>query len=78
VRPGLTATHLSGISIGTVPPQLFQVSDVLIVVSAATLGMVGAKMIDLTVKNTLRASSRHTPCLPSTWPRCFTWASEGA
>ena len=35
VRPGLTATHLSDISIGTVPPQLFQVSDVLIVVSVA-------------------------------------------
>ncbi|MGP8125190.1 MAG: type II secretion system F family protein [Nitrososphaerales archaeon] len=56
VHPSLAATHLSGLTIGTLPPQLFQVSDLLIVVSAAALGIIGAKMTDFTVKNTLRAS----------------------
>ncbi len=56
VRPGLSAAHLGSLSIGTIPPQLFQVSDLLIVVSAAALGIIGAKMTDFTVKNTLRAS----------------------
>jgi flagellar protein FlaJ len=56
VQPGLSAVNLSGLSIGTLPPQLFQVSDLLIVVSAAALGIIGAKMTDFTVKNTLRAS----------------------
>ncbi len=56
VRPGLSAAHLGSLSIGTVPPQLFQVSYLLIVVSAAALGIIGAKMTDFTVKNTLRAS----------------------
>ena len=57
VRPGLAAAHLGSLSIGTIPPQLFQVSDLLIVVSAAALGIIGAKMTDFTVKNTLRASA---------------------
>jgi flagellar protein FlaJ len=56
VRPGLSTAHLGSLSIGTVPPQLFQVSYLLIVVSAAALGIIGAKMTDFTVKNTLRAS----------------------
>jgi flagellar protein FlaJ len=38
-------------------PELFQAADLLIVVSAAALGIVGAKMADLTAKNTLRAST---------------------
>ena len=48
--------HLSGFSLGSLPPGLSQVSDLLIVVSAASLGLIGAKMTDLTVRNTLRAS----------------------
>ena len=38
-------------------PELFQAADLLIVVSAAALGIVGAKMADLTARNTLRAST---------------------
>lgn len=38
-------------------PELFQVANLLIVVSAAALGVVGAKMGDLTVRNTLMAST---------------------
>jgi len=56
VQPGLSTAHLSGLAIGTLSPQLFQVSDLLIVISAAALGIIGAKMTDFTVKNTLRAS----------------------
>ncbi len=56
VRPGFASLHLSGFQVGAVPPALMQVSDLLIVVSAAALGLIGAKITDLTVKNTLRAS----------------------
>jgi len=42
--------------VGAVPPGLSEVSDVLIVVSAASLGLIGAKITDFTVRNTLRAS----------------------
>ncbi|MDG6909288.1 MAG: type II secretion system F family protein [Nitrososphaerota archaeon] len=56
VAPGFSALRVSGIQLGTVPPGLPQVSDLLIVVSAASLGLIGAKISDLTVKNTLRAS----------------------
>jgi flagellar protein FlaJ len=38
-------------------PELFQAANLLIVVSAAALGIVGAKMGDLTVRNTWRAST---------------------
>lgn len=37
-------------------PGLSQVSDLLIVVSAASLGLIAAKITDLTVRNTFRAS----------------------
>ena len=53
---GVPLLHLSGFSLGSLPPGLSQVSDLLIVVSAASLGLIGAKMTDLTVRNTLRAS----------------------
>ncbi|MDE1853617.1 MAG: type II secretion system F family protein [Thaumarchaeota archaeon] len=56
VRPGLSGLHLSGFQVGSVPPGLTQVSDLLIVVSAASLGLIGAKITDLTVRNTIRAS----------------------
>lgn len=56
VAPGLSTLHLSGMQVGAVPPGLSQVSDLLIVVSAASLGLIGAKITDFTVKNTLRAS----------------------
>jgi flagellar protein FlaJ len=38
-------------------PELFQAADLLIVVTAAALGIVGAKIADLTARNTLRAST---------------------
>ena len=53
--PGLPL-HPGGFQIGPVSPELSQVSSLLIVVSAAALGVIGAKITDLTVKNTLRAS----------------------
>ena len=56
VTPGLSTLHLSGFQMGPVPPGLSQVSSLLIVVSAAALGVIGAKITDLTVRNTLRAS----------------------
>jgi archaeal flagellar protein FlaJ len=56
VAPGFATLHVSGVQLGTIPPGLSQVSDLLIVVSAASLGLIGAKITDLTVRNTLRAS----------------------
>jgi flagellar protein FlaJ len=56
IRPGFSSLHAGGLQVGAVPPGLTQVSDLLIVVSAASLGLIGAKITDLTVKNTLRAS----------------------
>lgn len=54
--PGISPLHMNGIQLGSVPPGLSQMSDLLIVVSAASLGMIGAKISDLTVRNTLMAS----------------------
>jgi archaeal flagellar protein FlaJ len=48
--------HLGGLQFGSVPPGLLQVSDLLIVVSAGSLGLIGAKVTDMTMRNTLRAS----------------------
>ena len=56
LRPGFSTLHVPGLQVGTVPPGLAEVSDVLIVVSAAALGLIGAKITDFTVRNTLRAS----------------------
>ncbi|MDG7027560.1 MAG: type II secretion system F family protein [Nitrososphaerota archaeon] len=56
LRDGVQGVHIGGFHFGAVPPGLSQVSDLLIVVSAASLGLIGAKIMDLTVKNTLRAS----------------------
>lgn len=57
VRPGLAGLHIDAVQIGAVPAALSQVSDLLIVVSAASLGLIGAKITDMTVKNTLKASA---------------------
>jgi flagellar protein FlaJ len=57
VSPGFSALRLSGVQLGSVPAGLSQVSDLLIVVSAASLGLIGAKITDLTVRNTLKASA---------------------
>jgi hypothetical protein len=56
VGPGFSTLHLSGVMVGTIPPALSQTSDLLIVVSAASLGLIGAKLTDFTVRSTLRAS----------------------
>ncbi|MDG6920070.1 MAG: type II secretion system F family protein [Nitrososphaerota archaeon] len=56
VAPGLASARLGVFHVGSVPPGLSQVSDLLIVVSAAALGLIGAKVTDLTVRNTWRAS----------------------
>jgi flagellar protein FlaJ len=51
---GLSALHIAGAQMGTAAPALSQVSDLLIVVSAASLGLIGAKLTDFTVRNTLK------------------------
>jgi archaeal flagellar protein FlaJ len=56
VGPTLAGVHIGAFQAGAIPPGLSQVSDLLIVVSAASLGLIGAKITDLTVRNTLRAS----------------------
>ena len=56
VAPGFSALHVTGVQAGGIPTGLTQISDLLIVVAAASLGLIGAKMTDLTVRNTLRAS----------------------
>ncbi|MBI3858810.1 MAG: type II secretion system F family protein [Thaumarchaeota archaeon] len=53
--PGSSAS-VSPLQIGIIPPALGQVSDLLIVVSAAALGLIGVKMTEFTVRDTLRAS----------------------
>jgi hypothetical protein len=56
IQPGQAALRLLNLQIGALPPELFQVANLVVVVSSAALGIIGAKMIDFTVKNTLRAS----------------------
>ena len=53
---GLTTFHIGAIEAGTASPLLGQAANLLIVVSASALGLIGTKMTDFTVKNTLRAS----------------------
>ena len=57
VRPGLAGFRPSGLLVGTMPQAMLDVSNLLIVVSAAALGIIGAKMTDFTVRNTLKASA---------------------
>jgi flagellar protein FlaJ len=54
--PGVSALKLSGVGVGGVTPAMMQASSILIVVSAAALGVIAAKMVDFTVKNTMRSS----------------------
>jgi hypothetical protein len=54
--PGESALRLTGFS-GAMTPLVSEASSILIVVSAAALGIIAAKMTDFTVRNTLR------PCL---------------
>ena len=56
VSPGLSTLHAAGVQLGSLPAGLTQVSDLLIIAAAASLGLIGAKMTDFTVRNTLRAS----------------------
>jgi flagellar protein FlaJ len=56
VGQGLASVH-AGPSVGAVAPQLKEVSSFLIVASSAALGLISAKMIDFTVRNTLRVSA---------------------
>jgi flagellar protein FlaJ len=53
---GLGGLHLAGLQSAGSAIGLSQVSDLLIIASAASLGLIGAKITDLTAKNTLRAS----------------------
>jgi hypothetical protein len=56
VGAGLQTLHASAFAIGPLPPNLSQVSDLLIVASAAALGVIGAKLSDFTARNTMRAA----------------------
>ena len=53
---GISALRLSGFQFGETTPLMTEASSILIVVTAAALGVIGAKMVDFTVRNTLRAS----------------------
>ena len=57
IRSGLASFHVGGAQMGSIPPALSQVSDLLIVVSAASLGLIGAKITDMTARNTIKAST---------------------
>jgi len=57
LHPASLGPVVTGVQPRQVSPQLGQVSDFLIVSSAAALGLIGAKISDLTVRNTLRAST---------------------
>ncbi|HME18945.1 MAG TPA: type II secretion system F family protein, partial [Nitrososphaerales archaeon] len=67
VRPGLSNFRPSGLLVGTVPPAMIEVSNLLIVVSAAALGVIGAKMTDFTVRNTLKASANVVVAVTATY-----------
>lgn len=58
---GVSHITVGGLHIGSgqgpSPIPLTQVSDVLIVVSAASLGLIGAKITDFTVRSTLKAAA---------------------
>ena len=55
-RPALAGLGASAAQGGALQAPLGQISDLLIVVSAAALGLISAKITDFTVKNTLKAS----------------------
>jgi len=57
LHPALAGLQVAGADARRVSPELAQVSDFLIVCSAAALGLIGAKISDLTIRNTLRAST---------------------
>jgi hypothetical protein len=56
-RPTIPGIHLGGVQMGHISPDLTEISNFLIVSSAAALGLIGAKVSDLTIRNTLRAST---------------------
>ncbi len=53
---GLAMFRSFGAGATSLPPNMGQLSDLLIVVSAAALGLIGAKLTDFTARNTLKAS----------------------
>ena len=55
-RPALAGLGASALQGGASQVPLGQVSDLLIVVTAAALGLISAKITDFTMKNTLKAS----------------------
>ena len=57
LRPEGLSSQVAGLRTAPITPDLAQVSNLLIVLSAAALGLVGAKISDLTVRNTLRAAT---------------------
>jgi flagellar protein FlaJ len=56
-RPVIASLRASGVQVGPLPVPMAQVTDLLIVVSAASLGLISAKITDFTVRNTLKASA---------------------
>ena len=67
VKPSLSGARSTGLQVGTTPPALLDVSSLLIVVSAAALGVIGAKMTDFTVRNTLKASANVVVAVSATY-----------
>jgi archaeal flagellar protein FlaJ len=56
-RPVAGGFHFGGVRNASPSPDMTEISNFLIVSSAAALGLIGAKISDLTVRNTLRAST---------------------
>ncbi len=64
---GEAALKLSGMQFGGMPPLMTEATSLLIVVSSAALGLIGAKMVDFTVRNTLRVAVNVTVAVAATY-----------
>jgi flagellar protein FlaJ len=65
--PGITSLSLGGLQFGGVSPAMMETATLLIVVSAAALGVIASKMVDFTVKNTLRSSTNVIVAVTATY-----------
>jgi flagellar protein FlaJ len=65
--PGLSALGISGSRFGGSAAAMSEVSSILIVVSAAALGIIAAKMVDFTVRNTIRSSMNVAVAVAATY-----------
>ncbi len=71
VSAGLSTLHQSGYQVGGASAAMSEISSLLVVVSAAALGIIGAKMVDFTIRNTLRASINVVVAVSATFALTF-------